>query len=471
MKTIKLPIKFKIEEDLVFVKDLQRQFSSVVRWAYNRWKEGGLTEKEIRSQSKSLKSVDSLNSWLVQTAILEGKQIFKTFKSKQEDSLKTFGKTKKKSKNQKQIFHFSKVKSLIFGGKRNLIDYQKGLITKEQYRDKKLMPVSSQGEVLHGGNRMYNFDFYNSLITLKLNKCKHIEIQLPNLHNNLFKELCQVQELCDRKQITVSVKLTYEFIYLTYEEPAWVKPIKLLDTRYLSVDMNPNNVGVSICENISADGDFKILETINFDLSGLTLKSGKSSDSKKSVYLVNKLQQETIEIAKAVHQLSKKWNCKFIFLEDLNFKQGDSFKGKAFNRLTKNVWNRQLFTDNLEKRCKLQGQRLYKVNAAYTSTIGNLTQEFIDPINSSIEIGRRGYNCVILNNKKFYPELKTVKTICKELWKQTFRWDEIRDWKEIHEILKKSGLKYRVLLADCLKSVEVFSLNSIKSKVKFNCFT
>lgn len=447
MKTIKLPIKLQSSQ-IGIVKDLQRQYSSVVRWSFNRFQEG-LKEKDIRFLSKSLSSIDDLNSWFVQCAILEGKQVLKSFQDRQKKN--------------------PKVKKLIFGGKRNLSDYLKGLISKEAYKNKKLNPLGSQGEFLHKGNRMFDFDFYNSLIIFKLNKKVHFDIILPCLHKKLFNELCKLQELTDLKKATVSVKLTSEFIYLTYEEPKIINQLSLLENRCIGIDLNPNHIGVSVLE--FTDESFEVLEGRDFDLSRLTIKSNKCSECKETKYLVNKLKFETIEITKSIHQLSKKWNCKFIFIEDLNFKQGSSGLGKGFNRLTKNKWLRTLFTEQLEKRSKVFGQLLFKVNAAYSSTIGNLTQDYIDPINSSIEIGRRGYEVIILKNKKFYPSFDFVKTSFEELWKQMLKWDEVESWKELHTEIKNSKVKYRVSLEDYLKPFEVFSMNSIKSKIKLYCFT
>ena len=63
MKTIKLP--YKTTEDLT---SILKQYSNVVRYSYNRFLEGK-TEKDIRELSKSLNSIDLLNSWLIQCGI------------------------------------------------------------------------------------------------------------------------------------------------------------------------------------------------------------------------------------------------------------------------------------------------------------------------------------------------------------------------------------------------------------------
>jgi len=81
-------------------------------------------------------------------------------------------------------------------------------------------------------------------------------------------------------------------------------------------------------------------------------------------------------------------------MEDLNIESKDSGKGKRFNRLVNNQWNRNSFANNLEKRCNIFGIKLLKVKPEYSSFIGNFlfrTLNLPDPVLSSIEISRRGY--------------------------------------------------------------------------------
>ena len=76
-RTIKLPIQMSTE-DFLFIKDLQRQYSSMFRTAYNRYMDG-LSEKDIRLISKDLGSIENLNSWLIQCSILDAKSVFTRF--------------------------------------------------------------------------------------------------------------------------------------------------------------------------------------------------------------------------------------------------------------------------------------------------------------------------------------------------------------------------------------------------------
>jgi len=93
-----------------------------------------------------------------------------------------------------------------------------------------------------------------------------------------------------------------------------------------------------------------------------------------------------------------------------------------------------------------------------TSFIGNLNYNYSDPINASIEIGRRGYEVIILKNKKFYPDFSGLK----DHWKEYFNQYHIKSWKEFFIKIKNSEMKYRVPLN---KSFNVLSHLSKKSKI------
>lgn len=174
-------------------------------------------------------------------------------------------------------------------------------------------------------------------------------------------------------------------------------------------------------------------------------------------HLHNKLQFETFEIAKTITKLAKHFRCQTVFIEDLNFKGKSVFK--RVNRINKNLWKRELFVSNLTKRLSIEHIDIHKVNPAYSSFIGNMQHEYTDPINASIEIGRRGYQYRIKKNfKSFYPNLWV-----KNQWKE--ETSEHKDWKEFFEHIKNLKLKYRVSSDEVKKSFDVFKQNSYKSLV------
>jgi len=238
---------------------------------------------------------------------------------------------------------------------------------------------------------------------------------------------------------------------------------KLNPNKYLGIDMNPKHIGISIFDKE------RIVHTQEFDSSKLVDKitSHKgSSICKKTKNLNNKLNFETLEISKKIAQLAQYHKVKNVFIEDLKFKKSTQSKGSRFNRQTKNLWKREKFVQNLQKRLDVLGIKLIFVDAYYSSTIGNLQHNYTDPVNASAEIARRGFECVYKNNKcKFYPDLEV-----KHSWIETDT-SSIKSWIELHNIIKKSKLKYRVSLEECGKFYipKVFEQSSHKSLV--SCYT
>jgi len=177
-------------------------------------------------------------------------------------------------------------------------------------------------------------------------------------------------------------------------------------------------------------------------------------------YFQNKLKFETYEISKSIVNLAKQFNCKSVFVEDLHFK-GCS-KIKISNRKNKNLWKRELFINNLNKRLNIEGIKLYSVNPAYSSFIGNIMYDYTDPVNASIEIARRGFEYKVKKNKKgFYPAL-----LVKHQWKEMAA--KFNNWKEFFLELKNLKLKYRVSLNECTYKFNVFQQNSSHKSMVLN---
>ena len=224
MKTIKL----KIKNEVNLIKEL-KEFNSIVRYSFNRFQEG-LKEKEVREKVNYL---FKNNCWFNQCAIKVGQQLFKKHKDKK----------------------------IIFGGKRLLINYLKKLITKEEYSKAKLLPINIQGEAKQKGNRLFNFDLINSKLELKLSKKKHQEIEFYKPSKNLYTELSKIQELVENKQLTLTVSLNNDYIWLTFDESLLNLQEKfqnLKSNRVLGIDLNPNYIGLSVLE-FNKNDEFKVI--------------------------------------------------------------------------------------------------------------------------------------------------------------------------------------------------------------------
>ena len=420
MKTIKIKIMNSIDLDYEL-----RTYNSVVHFAYNRFHDdSSIKEKDVRSQVNQLFK-GKLNSWLLQCAIKEAKSI------------------QERNGNKK----------VIFGGKLLYKRYLRKLINKEEFNKQRQLPISSQGEMLKKGNRMFDFHFDNQSIVFKISKNKHINIQLGNIHRNLQKELNKLNELCYDKKVTISIKLNNDYIWITYDEKLLDNSMKfneMKDNRVMGLDMNPNYIGLSVIE-FDKEDNFKVLYKQIFDLKRLTDKNKTK----------NKRQYEIIKICHTISNLINYWKCKKLSIEDLNIKSSDKGQGKNFNRLCNNVWNRSLMYNKLMMLSNIYGYELVEVNPAYSSFIGNLVygnEMTPDMIAASIEIARRGYKKY--EKKWFYPVFNIERL--DEQWKQTLTG--VKDWKNAFLKIKNSKVKYRVLLNDIIQNA-VFSKFNRKSKV------
>ena len=425
MKTIKLKIMNTIDLNYEL-----KTYNSAVHFAYNRFHDdSSAKEKDVRSQVNQLFK-GKLNSWLLQCAIKDGKAI-------------------QERNNDKKV---------IFGGKLLYKRYLRKLITKEEFNKQKQIPISSQGEMLHKGNRMFDFNFDNQSLIFKASKDKHIDIQLGNIHRKLQKELNKLNELCYDKKVTVSIRLNNDYIWITYDEKLLDSSMKfncLKDNRIMGLDLNPNYIGLSVIE-FNKEDNFNVLYKQVFELKYLT----DNNTSK------NKRQYEIIKICHTINGLINYWKCKKLSIEDLNLRQSDKGQGKNFNRLCNNVWDRSLVSNKLMMLSNIYGYELVKVNPAYSSFIGNLiygNSNTPDMVAASIEIARRSYKKY--EKKWFYPVFNI--DCLDEQWKQTLTG--VKDWKNAFLKIKNSKVKYRVLLNDVIQNA-VFSKFNIKSKITIYSF-
>ena len=422
MKTVKLTISNNVD-----VLDDMRVFSSIVRVAFNRYQDG-LGEKEVRAYCNSM---FDQNSWFIQSAIKEAAALYK----------------------------LNGEKRILFGGKNNLHQYLKGLIDKATFKYRRMFPVGIQGEKLRKGNRLFAFDLDNQRLIYKPSKDRHVEIQFLPMKKKIANGLAKVQELAEQNKITVSVKLSEKYVWLTYDESLIydARFKKLKSKRVIGIDMNPNYIGLSVIEFDKHD-EFNVLHKQVFDLSKLTISSGKASTDSSSKYITNKLKHETIAIAHEISKIVDVWKCNTIAIEDLPIKPKDRKKGKKLNKLCNNKWERRLFVNKLNMLATLHKFNLVEVNPAYSSIVGNFaygSENTPDMIAASIEIARRAYKK--FNRGWFYPRFNIQ--FRDEQWKQTL--GSVDEWKTLFSKIKETGLKYRFLLRDYIKNA-VFSKNYIQ---------
>lgn len=280
---ITLKITYKASNEFYdFLEVLRREYSCLVRYSYNRLKEG-MSEKDIRTLHKGLNNIDNLDAWTKQCAINEARQILNKHKENK----------------------------VVFGGKSNMIKYLKGLISKPTYKDSRTLPLNIFGEAASNGNRKFKLELFNNKIFYKHSRTKHFELVLPNLRGS-YKSLYKLQE----SPRTYSIKLTDKHIYITFEE--FNESIELIKNRYMGIDLNPEYIGISIKQ------DDEVIYTKLYSVKQLTnsiIDLKVSSQDNKFKNLNNKLNHEILEISKDISNLSRKYSCRFVFVEALKFRE------------------------------------------------------------------------------------------------------------------------------------------------------
>ena len=430
-----------------------KQYSSVQHFIYNRFADG-FSQKQIKDQIKSLNNIQLMNSWFIQCA----------------------------------FYDIPQKEKVIFGGKKNYFDRLKGKISKEQFKLNKLSSIYSIGEIVNKSvksNRFFHLEQDLSSIIFKPNKDTRIQLNLIGIGNRLsiLKKLYQKQE---NKEIKIGYKLDLNYIYICFEETDIQKfETKQIKNRILALDLNPNYIGWSIVDwksenqfNVIKSGIYSIKELNDKDFN---LKNKHlDSSSPERIYLSNKRNYEVLQISKNIINKAIYYKCQIVSIEDLKIKSDDKNKGKKFNKLVNNLWNRNALVNNLTKRCNIFNIKLLKVKPEYSSFIGNFLYRSLnlpDMILASIELGRRAYEFY----NQYISKVKEIKknivrpnlTEFRELYLKSLEEFELqpiyKDLIELYYEFKKSKFRYRLSIDQF--NLQFSSLNSSKSNVSAFIFS
>ena len=424
-----LKIKYQTDDQsLHIIRDYMKQYSSVQHFVYNRINEGK-SQKEIKSQIKLLNNIDLLDSWFIQCS----------------------------------FYDIPKVDKVIFGGKKNYFQRLKNNISKEQFKQKRLSPIYSIGEVINKsvkGNRKFHIEQNLENIIFKPNKSTKINLQLIGLNKRkqILSKLYQKQE---RKEIKIAYKLDLEYIYVIFDETdIYNYETKFIKNRVLALDLNPNYIGWSIVD-WKSESEFYVIKSGVYSIKKLNDKDfdlknkGYSSESNERKYISDKRNFETLQIVKNIVNKSIYYKCQLISIEDLNIKTSDKELGKKFNKLVNNSWCRNTFVNNLTKRCNIHNIKLLQVKPEYSSFIGNFLYRSLnlpDMVLASIEIGRRGYefyNQYISKTKEIKkniirPNLSMFNKLYLKSLEEFKLQPTYKDLVELYYFFKKSKMMYRL---------------------------
>jgi len=337
------------------------------RLSYNRI-EDGLSEKEIRAYLKSMFPNSMLSAYMQDSVIKSMVALKKSIDAiNEENKKKNIANEKKHLKTKDEGKPIKTPKKLnenikpIFGGKKNWDLTCKRKITRDEWKQHRLKNgLTIQGEALHKGNRHFELHIDKDYVLFKLNRKEHINLNIKSLGKKWKKELLKLQALNNVKAgeqgYTYTVRITFDKVYISFEE--FKQPSRKLNkNNYAGIDLNPKEIGFSICSNkeVKVKNEYSyrdIFEEIN--------NSSYASDSKEAKYLQNKLNYELFETVDNIIRQCLHHGVKFLFVEDLKFVNASY--GRWFNRQCKNLWKRNKFIDNLTKKCNEVGIKVYKVN-------------------------------------------------------------------------------------------------------------
>ena len=405
MKTISFRFKYEDKKLQDVLLEDSRICSSMKRFVFNRLKEKK-SKVEINAE---LKEKFKCNSYLRNSEIIDGSMAFDSAKKRNCDKL-YFGQFKK---------------------------FQKGLITKEEYKYSRNTGIYSVGEANQRGNRLFKIDVQNNKIVYKRACKEHYDLVIDEKLNSKRKALlCKIQSLMEEKKTPITVRLKNDNIYFTYDEKIVEKEKQfknLKSNRVLGIDLNPNYFGISIIE-FDKKNEFKILYKEVIDVSKLQTASK------------NKIDFELHQINHHILKLCKNFKVSKLSVEDLKFKKNNKFWSKSLNRLCKNQFRYSMVKSHLSTLCSTYGVELIEVNAAYSSIIGNFvhgSDNCPDMVAASIEIARRAYRK--FEKGWFQPkfvENERLKQVLGNQWKEELGLG-YQSWKGLSGKIKELKLKYR----------------------------
>ena len=528
MQTIKLHIKS--ISDVKFIVNKQQMYSYAVRKIYkhmdkvedkvfieficNKFNLNDIEYRSILSQAKIKLAQVQTNKIEKEEKIMllykEINELRKDDKNRIRIKFKAHNNLKKEERNLS--------KDIVFGTKAVLqkLSYLNNYKTEKaeeiksekiKFSNNRLYPFFLIGEANQNGNRFFDFDLKNKKIIYKPKRGKRIEILFAN-YSTYKNILLKLQKMIDDRRLSISVMMTSSSINLIFDDELLhgyavdeksrkeaVKRIKLehidknvqkkliketyvkffneqkekklwgkIKNRYLSIDLNPYYIGCSVLDCIG--DEIKVIATFYYDLSAAGKRLPKTASEEHRRHINNKRVHGITHIWKDVFETFSYYNCGHLVIEELNLKN-KILETKEANRQTKNIWHRTLTTNLINKYCNKLGIDKIEINPCYSSLIGNTQYNFFtDPVNASIEIGRRGIGKYIKD--KFYPQID-VGTITDTMIRLNPSGDvpclkDCKSWVDINTKIKESGLRYRATLFDN-KNPNKMVLNLIHSNI------
>ena len=446
MDTHLITYKFKYEANddaKDFIMKCMKQYTSMLHYAYNRVIDGWTPKKIKDSLKTQLNNVELMDSAMAACAQQQASGINEHIKSSDNPN-----------------------RRIIFGGRKNYIRRCKGLISKEEYREKRISPLMSIGEANQKANRKFKINQDLHTVTFQINRYNHHTLTLKGVYGKREKVLAKLYELQEKKEMPITYQLDREYVYLSFDETLVDKHTRkrFVENRVMAIDMNPNYIGWSIVD-WKGESEFSIVKSGVFsikkinDIGEILSKSHTDSEDPRKIYINNKRTYETYQISKKLINICLHYQCETFCIEDLDMKSKNEEKGRGYNRLVNSNWCRNKLELNLQKRCNIFDIKFLKVKPDFTSFVGNFLFRSLnlpDMVLASIEIGRRGYEF----NSQYIKKVKEIKRnivfpdlgAYRNFYAKSLEEFDLEDGAGLRDIyygLKKSKTRYRLSLEQC----------------------
>ena len=463
MQTISVPYVV-ADDDNETIARWQRLHACVVRTGYARAAQADgtlLPEKDLRNLLKSLFPNHPLGSWGIHCATREALRL-------------------RKQRPDGRI---------VFGGRKELERRLKGLITNEEWRQRRhSRPIEIVGDRSYWGNRHFRLsadalrcevDFLGQKVTLHLPEMAGAQGFLMRTVALLASAgEIPVQFGLGRNELTVCFDphdlrklppgMTLEQVERTEREargqkprgrprkdadrhtrehrfkpipaearpvhPEWRPTIPTMTTRAVGIDLNPEWIGLTVVE-IPVGTDPRNADAIRI-LDHRLIKLDVPIDATPEAQATH-----MARAARMATSLARKWHAATVFHENGlgKLRWSKKSRGAPINQ-TINHWSRNVLLGGLARRCTLSGIRISPIWGGYSTTVGNMLFDLPDACAAAAEIARRGL-ASLRGEKDRLPAVP--QTVHLRRWKDGEVPENVAEavskagsWSEVHRAIK-----------------------------------
>ncbi len=263
---------------------------------------------------------------------------------------------------------------VVFGGRRRLIERSQGKITSEEWKAKRLWPLTIEGHAKsygkQGGNHLVTLDIAQKRLVVHGpgNIDYELTLKLSGRSHAYRRRLLALQERCETvRDIPFSVTINEREVSIGWNAIPSVASAPSKPKRVLSLDLNPGRIGWTVVED---DKGCRCVAWGVFEFSGLNRPSKLAPDEPRSKAIHNKRRYELAVLPKEIVSLARHYEVAAVVFEKLSLGAKDHGKGRRFNRLVNQCWFRAGFLQPLLRRIEEAGFAHHEVNPAYSSLIG-----------------------------------------------------------------------------------------------------